>query len=266
LGTVDQDQANWFSGANPEYEAVTLIAPGRDGSLADGSPLTVYQLVNSKTVISSLTENNDLLDQYSKGVTFQLNKRFSQGWAMIFGYTFQHIDQAAASVSNPNNELVNASGVSGGRAHDFKLTGTFQLPYQIVFGVNGRLDSGLPITRTWTIPACTATVTTECLSVATTVNAEPRGDFLLPWLGTMDLRFGRFFNLGSNRFEVSFDIYNITNANTIFSVRTNTGTVTVFENNNPALASQVIPAFDSPTGVTAPRIARINLTWSFGAR
>ncbi len=71
---------------------------------------------------------------------------------------------------------------------------------------------------------------------------------------------------GSNRIEVSLDVYNITNANTIFSVRTNTGLTPVFLNNKPALSSQIIPSFDSPTGVTAPRIARFNLTWSFGAR
>jgi len=268
LGTEDQNQALWFAPTNPLYQAVTLTDPGADGTIGSATnvPITVYQLVNPATTITTITANNDLLDQHAKGVTFQLNKRFSQGWAMIFGYTYQIITQAAASVANPDAELVNASGVSGGRENDFKLTGTFQLPYQIIFGVNGRLDSGLPITRTWTIPACTSTVTSDCLTVSETVNAIPRGSVLLPWLGTVDLRFGRFFNLGTNRFELSFDIYNLTNANTIYSVRTNTGVTPVFLNDNPALASQVIPSFLSPTGVTSPRVMRINLRWSFGAR
>jgi hypothetical protein len=247
---------------------VNLTDPGRDGVLgtADDQAITAYQLVNTKTVISSITTNDDRLDQRSKGVSLTLNKRFGNGWAMIGGYTFQHINQTNQSVSNPNGLLVNSGGVSGGREQDFKLTGEFQLPYQILFAVNSRLDSGLPITRTWTIPSCTKSQPTDCLNARTTVNAEPRGSLQLPWLGTVDLRFGRFFNLGSNRFDVSIDVYNITNANTIFSVRTNTGLTTVFLNNNPALASQNIASFLSPTGVTAPRIMRFNLTWTFGAR
>jgi hypothetical protein len=265
LATVDQNMANWLSGPNPVYKAVTLTDPGRDGVLgtADDAPITVYQLVNPTTAISTITTNSDLLDQRTKSISFDLNKRFSRGWALIGGYTYTDVHQDAASVSNPNNAYVNASGVSGGRAHDFKITGTFELPYQILFGVNGRLDSGLPITRTWTIPACTASVVSNCLPSATTVNAEPRGDVLLPWLGTVDFRFGRFFNMPKGRIDLSADIYNITNANTVFSVRTNTATVKVFNNNDPTQASQVVPTYLSPTGVVGPRILRFNLTWTF---
>jgi hypothetical protein len=109
-------------------------------------------------------------------------------------------------------------------------------------------------------------VLANCLSNSTTVNAEERGTVELPWLGTLDLRFGRFFNLGSNRFDVSVDFYNITNANTIFSVRTNTATTKVFFNNDPTQSSQTISSFLSPSGVTGPRAFQFNLAWTFGAR
>lgn len=271
LATIDQNQALWFDPVNPEFVPVTLTDPGRDGvpGTADDQPITVYQLTSSSITTSSITTNNDLLDQHTKSISFDLNKRFSHGWALIGGYTYTNVFQAAQSVSNPNGLLVNSGGVSGGRAHDFKLTGTFELPYQVLFGVNARLDSGLPITRSWAIPACSKSVVSNCLLNAsgnTTVNAEPRGDVLLPWLGTADIRFGRFFNVGTNRFDVSIDIYNITNANTIFSVRTNTGQTTVFFNNDPTQTSQKVASFLSPTGVTGPRILRFNLTWTFGAR
>ena len=268
LGSVDQNQANWFDPTNPEYVAVNLTDPGRDGVLgtADDLPITAYQLASKSISVVSLTQNNDQLDQHAKTVSFNLNKRFSHGWGLIGGYTFAHITQDVLSVSNPNNMLVNASGISGGRAHDIKIAGTFQLPYQVLFGINARFDSGLPITRTWTVPGCTASVTTNCLLNSTTINAEPRGSVELSWLNDVDLRFGRFFNIGSNRFDVSIDVYNITNANTIFSVRTNTGLSTVFFNNDPTQTSQKIASFLSPTGVNAPRILRFNLTWTFGAR
>jgi Carboxypeptidase regulatory-like domain/TonB-dependent Receptor Plug Domain len=273
LGAVDTNEANWFSGPNPEYTAVQLIDPGRDGVLgtSDDQPITAYSLSSASNAVTTLTENDDRLDIHTKSVSFDLTKRFSHGWQLVGGYTYTDVFQQAASVSTPD-ALINSAGVAGGRAHDFKLAGSFQLPYQILFGVNARLDSGLPITRTWAIPTCTPSVPTDCLAVSpsggstTSINAEPRGDLLLPWLGTADIRFGRFFNVGTNRFDLSFDIYNITNANTVFSVRTTTGTVTVFQNNVPTNPSQTIAQFLSPTGVTAPRILRVNLTWTFGAR
>lgn len=273
LATVDQSQALWFAAGNPIYQPVVVTVPGRSGVAggADSQQLTVYQ-ETAPYVASTITTNSDILDQHTEGFSLDLNKRFSHGWALVGGYTYEHVFQQAPSVSNPDNELVNASGVSGGRAHDFKVTGTFQLPWQVLFGLSGRLDSGLPITRTVNIPVCGGSTTTNCITNGPasggvlTVNAEPRGDYLLPWLGTMDIRLGRFFNMGSNRFDVSIDIYNITNANTVFSVNTNTGLSTVFPNNNPSNTPSRVASFLLPTGITAPRILRFNLTYSFGAR
>ncbi len=76
---------------------------------------------------------------------------------------------------------MNAAGEDGGRRHNFKATGSYDLPYGIAFGFGFRLNSGLPITRTWQIQSCSATVLTNCVrQAAITVNAEPRGSVLLP--------------------------------------------------------------------------------------
>ncbi len=66
------------------------------------------------------------------------------------------------------------------------------------------------------------------------MNAEPRGSVELDWLPTLDLRAGRFFHVGRNRLELSVDVYNATNANTVFSVRTNTGTANIRVDGDPA--------------------------------
>jgi hypothetical protein len=271
LVSVDQNEAAWFDPVNPVYVPVSLTDPGRDGVVgtADDRPITGYQLANSSTVITTLTQNDDRVALHTKSLSLNLNKRFSRGWAAVGGYAYTDVQQQIApsngSIASPNILLVNPGGRAGGRVHDFKLTGTFQLPYQILFGINGRLDSGLPITRTWSIPACSKSVLTNCLTSAATVSAEPRGSVELPWLGTLDLRFGRFFTLGTNRFDLSLDLYNITNANTVFSVRTNTGTTKVFFNNDPTQAQQTIASFLSPSGVPGPRAFQVNLSWTFGA-
>jgi hypothetical protein len=171
------------------------------------------------------------------------------------------------SLQNPNFAFVNASGESGGRRHNLKVSGTYTLPWQITWGGNLTLQSGLPITRTWSINACSATITTNCLRQSVNnINAEPRGSVELPKLMIADMRLGRFFKFGANRLDVSFDLYNLTNANTTYGVRTGTGLTGVREgglSTNPVVN---IPTFLSPNAVLGPRILRFNVTFSFSQK
>jgi hypothetical protein len=189
---------------------------------------------------------------------------------MLGAYTYSHTRQDLISLSNPNNVYVNAKGevdgANAGRRHNIKFSGSYTLKYQIVVGGNFRLASGLPITRTWAISACSATILTNCTNQAVTVNAEPRGSVELPWLPTADIRVGRFFKFGSNRVEASIDVYNLTNANTTYSVRTSTGLSSIRVGGDPAAPVTLIPSFLSPTGVLGPRILRFNITWQFGTK
>ena len=84
-----------------------------------------------------------------------------------------------------------------------KLTGSYMLPYQVLFGANVRWQSGLPYARTFTVASCTSTVVTNCVAQGnTTILAEPRGSRELPSMSTVDLRAGRFFTLGRHRLEL----------------------------------------------------------------
>ena len=149
----------------------------------------------------------------------------------------------------------------------FKLTGSYLFPYQITFGTNLRMQSGLPTNRTWGISTCSSTITTNCLPGATgnttTVNVDPRGSFLLPSLFTLDIRVGKLFTMGKQRFEFDMDIYNLTNANTVYSIRTNTTTVNVINYNDPAQSVVTIPTWNSATGALGPRIIRLGVTFWF---
>ncbi len=92
------------------------------------------------------------------------------------------------SLSNPNTAFVNASGESGGRRHNFKASGTYELPYQI---------GSAPISacsRACRSRAPGRSAAATLRQGAVTVNAEPRGSVELDWLPTLDLRAGRFFN------------------------------------------------------------------------
>jgi carboxypeptidase family protein/TonB-dependent receptor-like protein len=273
-GTLDQSMDLWPS----LYTQVAVTDPGRDGCFGtettgsclavsnpatDNIALNVYSQ-NPGAVTSQVTVNDDRLAVYYDGIEATVEKRFSRGWTVLGGYTYSHTRVDLTSLSNPNNVFVNAKGESGGRRHQLKVNGSYTLPYQIVTGVEYRVQSGLPITRTLNVQQCTATVTTNCVNQNNlSVNAEERGSVLLPVLGTLDVRAGRFFNMGKNRIEATMDVYNLTNANTTYDVRTGTGRTNVRFANDPTQPQTGIQTFLSPTGVLGPRIIRFNITYWF---
>lgn len=257
-GTVDQNESLWPS----LYTPVTLTDPGRDGltGTSDDLPITVYNQNSTGTVNSPRTINDDRLANRYDGVDITTTKRFSKGWTLLGGYTYSRTRVDLTSLANPNAAYVNAAGESGGRRHNLKTSVAYELPRDISVGANFRLQSGLPITRTWDIPAALLTQGTV------TVNAEPRGSVELDWLPTLDLRAGKFFNWSGQRFEFSVDFYNATNANTVFGVRTNTGVTNIRVDGDPANPAVPIASFLSPTQLLAPRVVRFNVSWEFGRR
>jgi hypothetical protein len=192
-------------------------------------------------------------------------KRYSGGTTILAGYTYSRETQDLVSLETPNDARVNADGISGGRRHNFKASGSAELPFRVLLGANLLVMSGQPITRTVSIGGCTATITTGCLLQGNdTVNAEPRGSVELPGRYQIDLRLGRLFNLNGQRFELGLDAYNLTNANTIYSVRQGTGRTNIRYANDPSRPVTQIATFMSPTGALGPRILRVNFTYWFG--
>jgi hypothetical protein len=259
-GTVDQSMDQWPA----QFTPITLIDPGRDGvaNTGDEAPITVYNQ-NAAVTLTPKTINDDRLATKYKGVELTVERRYRDGWTVLAGYDYGFTKQDLVSLNNPNNVYVNADGESGGRRHLFKLNGSYTLPYQIVTGLEYRLQSGLPITRTWAVPTCSASVTTNCTRQSLTVNAEPRGTVLLPTLQTIDVRAGRFFRAADHKIELSMDVYNLANANTTYGTRNGTGLTPVRQNGDPANPITQIPTFLSPTGVLGPRIIRFNITYWF---
>jgi hypothetical protein len=59
------------------------------------------------------------------------------------------------------------------------------------------------------------------------------------------------------------DVYNLTNANTPYAVRTGSTLTDVRYAGDPNSPVTQIPSFLSPTGFLGPRIIRFNVTYSF---
>lgn len=262
-GTIDNSIDLWPG----QYTQITLRDPGRDGTdnTGDDKSITVYNQ-NAGVTTSTKTINDDRLATRYDGLDIIATRRFEKGWTLLAGYTYSQTKVDLTSLANPNNAFVNAGGVSGGRRHNFKASGSYQLPYQVLVAANVRFQSGLPITRTWIVPTCSGTVTTNCTRQTLTVNAEPRGSVELPKLPTVDFRAGRYFDFRRDRVELSVDVYNLTNANTVFNTRTGTGETPVRVNGDPAQPTTLITTFLSPTQFLAPRVIRFNVTYNFNRR
>ncbi len=253
-GNVDVDIANW----DQLYSPVQVTEPGRDGlsGTADDKTLTVYQLNDPTYAQSTAPKNDDRLGTTYNGIEITATKRYSNGWTLLGGYTYSHERNQVESLADVNDARVNASGESGGRRHNFKISGSYLLPYQILFGANFRAQSGAPLTRTVTI--------SDLTQGDVTVNAEPRGSVWTPKLITLDVRAGRYFTIQGKTLELSMDVYNLTNANTVYAVRTFTGVTNIQYAGDPNAPVTQIPSFLSPTGFLGPRIIRFNVTYNFG--
>jgi hypothetical protein len=261
IGTVDQSLDLWDS----SYLPVPVIDPGEDGvsGTGDDTTVTAYSLRTGVNT-NQRTVNDDRLAQRYDGVEATVEKRYRNGFSLVSGYTYSRTRVDLTSLATPNS-LINAAGESGGRRHQLKVTGSYMLPYEILFGGNFLWQSGLPFHRTFAVQQCSGSVTSNCVSQNNqTINAEPRGSRELGHLVTSDLRFGRRFRFGTNGVELSMDIYNVANANTTYQVRSTSTLTRIKVNGDPSEPDTLIQSFLSPTGVLAPRILRFNVTYSFG--
>ena len=262
-GTIDNSIDLWPS----QYTQITVRDPGRDGidNTGDEQNLTVYNQ-NAGVTTTTKTINDDRLATRYNGLDIIATKRFEAGWTLLAGYTYSQTKVDLTSLANPNNAFVNAGGISGGRKHNFKASGSYLLPYQVLVAANLRFQSGLPITRTWVVPTCSGTITANCTRQSLTVNAEPRGSVELPKLPTIDFRAGRYFDFRRDRVELSVDVYNLTNANTVFNARNGTGQTPIRVNGDSTQPQTLITTFLSPTQFLAPRVVRFNVTYNFNRR
>jgi hypothetical protein len=242
------------------YDPVERPDPGRDGltGTGDDGVITVYNMKLPSIPSQTILGNDERVAQRYKGFEITATKRYSNNWTMIAGYTWSRTKVDADSVTSPNS-FVNAQGRAGiDRAHNFKLTGSYLLPWDVLVGGNVRALSGEPITRTIGIPGLN-----QNPSGNTTVNAEPRGNDLLPALFTLDFRVGKIFRFGRQQFEADMDIYNLTNENTVYDVRRNTGRTTARYAGDPTGVQNTFPMYGSPTNVLGPRIIRFNVSYKF---
>ncbi|PYR00094.1 MAG: hypothetical protein DMF96_04645 [Acidobacteria bacterium] len=199
-------------------------------------------------------------------------KRFSNRWQMLAGVTLARSEISGLSVNTTPNSLLNVTGritslnatttglgtgQTGDHPYIFKLTGTYVLPFHdVAVAANFLSQSGIAYTRQVTGIPLTAGGTAS-------VNVEPLASHRLDHRNQLDLRLSKTVKLGARELEGAIDLYNAFNDNSVYDVRTGSGTLTFLQDGNPNGTRNVLPQFGSPASVLAPRIARFSVAFKF---
>jgi hypothetical protein len=271
IGThrVERDALATSNPAKPYDTFLTTRADtGRDG-IANTADDGTFQFYNRTVGGANRTHftNDPTARQTYNGIEITGTKRMSNRWQMLMGYTYSQSRIEGLSVhTNPNN-LINvtgtlagqntgANGQIGDRPHQFKLTGTYVLPwYDIGVAANFNSQSGIVITRQLSVA--------QTVGGNSTVNVEPLGSHRLPTRTAADLRFFKTTYFGSRSLDVSVDVHNVSNANTAWDARTLGGTINLRQDGSPTGAINTVPQFGSPSQVYGPRNIRFNVAFRF---
>jgi len=233
--------------------------PGPDGltGTADDGTYSYFNrtLPGSRTLITNDTESR----QTYKGLEITATKRFSQNWQLLAGYTYSKARLDDLSVAVSPNAFLNTEGPIAlyDRTHQLKISGNYVLPYDINLGANYRMQTGPPINRQIVAPLSFG-------GGSETINVEPAGSYRLDTQNVIDLRVAKVFRFGGDRaFEVDMDIFNLTNANTAWELRSLTGRLNVREGGDPNGQIINIQQWLSPSQILAPRIIRFSVSYRF---
>jgi hypothetical protein len=252
----------------------TAVDPGIDGAIgtADDGTYQYYQRTSAanRTVI---TNDPNVLQSY-KGLEITVNKRFSNSWQMLAGYTRSKNQIENISVDTSPNFLINAGGVitadasvtnssrcngcgasNADRPNQFRLTGMYVLPWHdLIVSGNYLGISGPPVTRQ----------ITQRLAIgpSQTINLEPMGTHRLDFENKIDLRLGKLFKFQNSRsLEASLDFDNITNADWVWQVRTLTPATAFTDPTTGQRAT--LQQFLSPAAFLPPRTVVFRAAFRF---
>jgi hypothetical protein len=246
--------------ADHPYATTPSIAvdPGPDGVTGTGDDGTYQFFQRISAANHTVITNDPRMVQSYRGLEITLTKRFSNRWQMLAGYTRSKNEISDMSVATSPNLLIDANGnvttaANADRPNQFKLTGTYMFPWDVTVSGNFRSQSGPPVTRQIS--------TRLAIGGSETINLEPLGSTRIDTLNTLDLRAGKVVRFGDRELEIDADFDNITNASTVWQVRTLTPATSF---TNPVTGdTQRLAQFLAPTQILGPRTIVFRASFKF---
>jgi len=214
--------------------------------------ITVFNLDPAlASVRDRVITNVDVLRSDYDGVQLTFNKRLSNRWQLLGGLTLQTHQgfSHSGTYTNPGNTTDlndptyrlnrDDSSVFIELPWAFSLSGSYQGPYGIQFSGKYTARAGDPLVRTFQATGLTQGTQTVWVQQRGEDRTETVNKFV-------DVRFSKRFSVGTSRFEVTADIFNLLNANHVLNQNTAIGTT-----------------WARPSLVLAPRIVRFGVTTRF---
>jgi len=225
-----------------DYTPVTITNP------LTNQPMTVYNQ-NANTlgqVALVLSTRNELNTNYN-GVEFKAEQRFMNGADLFGGATIGRsrgsVRGSSDDLNNPN-VLINSIGATGfDSTYQYKIAGSYPLPYGVSFSGALQIATGLPLSRVFTV---TRTQVPNLTQVTQNVDLVAAGDVRLPAHQLLDIRLGKTFNLAGSKLQGIADVYNIFNDNAAISQVTAVG-----------------PSLGQTSEIIQGRLLRLGLQWNF---
>ncbi len=211
------------SGIDLPYIGVTSADFVQTSEMFEGQPVTYYELPFDRPAGEILTNWQDYHQTY-KGIEFFGKKRFSQGWMMTVGYSWNDMREYFESdkaIFDPTNidfrnggQVYAPTGGSGktryfmNSRHVFRFDGMVQLPGEVVLAGKFQARQG------FTLPATFRTANRGGGIGRAEVLFNEIGDDRLPNLYYADFRVEKRFNFSGAELSGMLDIFNLFNANT----------------------------------------------------
>ena len=232
------------------YTGPVAFTAACGNTTCDAASYTEYYWNGPAQHTNTLAENNTEYTKYS-GVELTARKRLSNRWMMNGSYVYNHqrLYDVTPSLDylDPTNRLPTdfISGYESGTRngpHVFKLSGMYQLPWDIVAAAFFNAHSNFPFN-----PIIRSPTRANGLS---TVDMQIFGNntLRLPTVRTLDLNFDKAIRFGGNRrVTLNAAIFNIANVNTALgqTTRQNTSTANFL------------------TSIVGPRVVRFGLKVNF---
>jgi len=208
-----------------------------------------------------------------KTVEVGATKRFSNKWNLVSSFAVTWTSEFGTNYfgTGPGNNVGSGATLFGGFAGssanpitpngmadktefsqwNFKVHGSYQPGWGLRLTPVFRIQQGFPYGRVFS--ASVGGLTQNFMAEEVTAHR-------LPTYKQLDFRTEKKFNLtsgGRAKLGVIFDLFNVFNANTEYSLNARTGRLTISE------TGANVPTFGSPTTILPPRIARVSarLEW-----
>jgi hypothetical protein len=249
--------------------AFPFVDRGPDGVLgsADDQTLTFYGIPNS--AISGCTAtttaptptclypaNQIVMNAPDNGtyktIEFSASKRQSHNWSASggFGYTWQHDYPETPNVGHGYPGTPNGPIDQDYTTYNFKATGMYNFPYDILASLSYRFQVGVNYARTLSAtapPSCNCTFSASRQGDPTnqTVYVTAYNQFRQDNISVLDLRVEKTISVRTTKLRLFGDIYNITNQYAAETINKGTG------------LSAGVSTFQTPTNILGPRTGRV---------